>query len=381
MHGFISELGNVQDPRTGNAKKHKLSDILFIAIAAVVADADTWNRIEDYAIAHEEFFRKYLELPAGIPSRDTFNRVFAIMDPAVLEANYQKRVKRFVQVSGDSVVSIDSKTIRGAGDKDGGSYAHIVSACLSDEGVSLGQLSVDSKTNEITVMPQLLDMLDIGGCVVTADAMGCQKSIVRKVVEEKNASYVLAVKDNHRNLHEQVPETARMVRPTATFKEIDAGHGRVEERTYKIYRDLSLVTGTWNWPGLSALVVVESQRYDKKRKTESGQQRCYITSLPRDKGALIAHAIRNHRMMVESMHRVLDVVSGEDAGRKRACNAAENYSRLMKVVLNLLRSHKKKTRDSKSLARMRKQAAWNTEVLEEILFHVFNDEKSEESGQ
>lgn len=380
MRDFISELENVQDPRTGNAKKHKLSDILFIAIAAGVADADTWNQIEDYAIAHEDFFRKYLELPAGIPSHDTFNRVFAIMNPAVLEENYQKWIKRFVKVSKDSVISIDGKTIRGAGNKDGESYAHIVSACLSDEGVSLGQLNVDSKTNEITVMPQLLDMLDIEGCVVTSDAMGCQKSIVRKIVEEKKASYVLAVKDNHRNLHEQVLETAKMVRPTATFKEIDAGHGRVEERTYKIYRDLSFVTGIWNWPGLSALVVVESRRYDKKRKTESEQQRCYITNLPRDKGALIAHAIRNH-WMVESMHWVLDVVFGEDASRKRACNAAENYSRLMKVVLNLLRSHKKKTRGSKSLTRMRKQAAWNTEVLEEILFHVFNDEKSVESGQ
>lgn len=243
MHGFISELENVQDPRTGNAKKHKLSDILFIAIAAGVADADTWNQIEDYATAHEEFFRKYLELPAGIPSHDTFNRAFAIMDPAVLEENYRKWVKRFVKVSRDSVISIDGKTIRGAGNKDGGSYAHIVSACLSDEGVSLGQLNVDSKTNEITVMPQLPDMLDIGGCVVTADAMGCQKSIVRKIVGEKKASYVLAVNDNRRNLHEQVQETARMVRPPATFKEIDAGRGRVEERTYKIYRDLSLVTG------------------------------------------------------------------------------------------------------------------------------------------
>lgn len=180
MRDFISELENVQDPRTGNAKKHKLSDILFIAIAAGGADADTWNQIEDYAIAHEDFFRKYLELPAGIPSHDTFNRVFAIMNPAVLEENYQKWIKRFVKVSKDSVISIDGKIIRGAGNKDGESYAHIVSACLSDEGVSLGQLNVDSKTNEITVMPQLLDMLDIEGCEVTSDAMGCQKSIVRK---------------------------------------------------------------------------------------------------------------------------------------------------------------------------------------------------------
>lgn len=380
MHRLICELEAVKDPRTGNAKKHKLGDILFIAIAAGIADIDTWTQMEDYALEHEAFFRQYLELPAGIPSHDTFNRVFAIMDPVILEKNYQYWIEQFVKIKEGAIISIDGKTIRGAGSKEEEGYAHMVSACLSDEGISLGQLNVDKKTNEITVIPQLLDMLDIKGCIITADAMGCQKEIVKKIVNEKKSSYVLAVKDNQKNLHEQILETAKMVRPSSVYTETDAGHGRVEERVYRIYRDLSFVAGVWNWEKLSALVVVESKRYDKKKQKESVERRCYITSLPKGSSAKIAHAIRNH-WQVESMHWIMDVVFGEDASRKRVYNAAENYSRLMKVVLAILRHYKKNTGGTKSLARMRKQAAWNTAVLEEILFTAFATEEAKAESQ
>ena len=171
----------------------------------------------------------------------------------------------------------------------------MLSACLSDEGISLGQLNVDKKTNET----QLIDMLDIKGCIVTADAMGCQKEVVRKIVKEKKASYVIAVKDKQKSLREQILEIVKMVRPSSVFTEVDAGHGRVEERVYRIYRDLSFVTGVWNGEKLSALVVVESLRYNKKKQTGG----------------------------------------------------------------------------TKLLARMRKQAAWNTRVLEEILFRAFGGKK------
>ena len=375
MENLIRELEEVADPRTGNAKKHKLCDILFIAIAAGVADADTWNQIEDFATLHEDFFRRYLELPAGIPSHDTFNRVFAIMDPIVLEKNYQKWIRRFVRIKENSVISIDGKTVRGAGSKKDEGYAHMVSACLSDEGVSLGQLNVGRKTNEITVIPELLDMLDIKGCIVTADAMGCQKEVVRKIVNGKKAAYVLAVKDNQKKLHEEIMETAAMVRPSGLFTEVDAGHGRVEERIYRIYRNLSFVTGAWNLEKLSALIVVASKRFNKKTGEESREKRCYITSLPKGNNAIIAHAIRNH-WQVESMHWVMDVVFGEDVSRKRVYNAAENYSRLRKTVLSLLRNYKKRTGGTKSLARMRKQAGWNAGALEEIIFAAFGEEET-----
>lgn len=171
-------------------------------------------------------------------------------------------------------------------------------------------------------------------------------------------------------------ETEKMVQPSSTYKEIDADHGRIEERFYKIYRDLSFVTAAWNWENLSALVVVESRRYDKKKQIRSEQKRCYITNLLRGKSRTIAQAIRSH-WSVESMHWTMDVVFGEDAGRKRRRNAAENFSRLIKVVMSILRNHMKKIGGSKSMARMRKQAAWNTDALEEILFQVFPSDTPE----
>ena len=188
MHRLIDELEAIEGARIGNTKKHKLGDILFIAIATGVADADTWNQIEDYAIEHEVFFRQYLELPAGIPSHDTFNRVFAIMDPVVLEKNYQNWIRQFVKIKEGSIINLDGKTIRGAESIEDEGYAHMLSACLSNEGISLGLLNVDKKPNEITVIPQLLDMPDIKGCIVTADAMGCQKEVVRKIVKEKKVT-------------------------------------------------------------------------------------------------------------------------------------------------------------------------------------------------
>lgn len=167
-----------------------------------------------------------------------------------------------------------------------------------------------------------------------------------------------------------------MLQPSSTYTEIDAEHGQIEERYYKIYRDLSFVNAAWNWENLSPLVVVESRRYDKKKQIQSEQKRCYITNLPRAKSRTIAQAIRSH-WSVESMHWTMDVVFGEDAGRKRRWNAAENFSRLIKVVMTLLRNHKKKTGSFKSMARMRKQAAWDTNALEKILFEGFPSDDTE----
>lgn len=184
-------------------------------------------------------------------------------------------------------------------------------------------------------------MLNIKGCIVISGAMGCQKEIVHKIIQDKKPSYVLVVKDNQKNLHEHIFETEKMLQTSCTYKEIDADHGRIEERHYEIYRDLSFVNAAWNWENLSALVVVESRRYDKKKQFQSEQKRCYITNLPRGKSQTIAQAIRSH-WSAESMHWTMDVVFGEDAGRKRRWNAEENLSLLIKVVMSLLRNHKKK---------------------------------------
>lgn len=369
MFILIDKLESVPDPRTGNAKKHKLGDILFMSIAAAVAGADTWYDIEDYAVAHEDFFRKYLELPAGIPSHDTFNRVFAIMDPKALEEHYQEWVNDYVKLQPGDIISVDGKTIRGAGSRGSNSAVHMVSACLSESGISLGQIKIDEKSNEITAVPKLLDMLDIKGCVVTADAMSCQTKIVDKIVEKKGY-YVLAVKDNQRRLAEEIEETTKMVKASSTFKEIDADHGRVEERFYSVYRDLSFIRASWNWQQLGAIVVVESKRFDKKTQKETAERRFYITNIRRGHTPLIAKAIRSHWSIENGLHWVLDVVFDEDRSQKRFKNAAENFSRLMRVVMSLLKKDRQRPGHDKPLRRKRKHAAWNTRVLERIMLGI-----------
>lgn len=182
----------------------------------------------EYAHTNEAFFRKYLELPSGIPSHDTFNRVFAIMDAKILENNYQQWIKQYIHLKPGDVISIDGKTMRGAGERGDSGYVHMVTACQSETGISLGQIKVDEKSNEIVAIPKLLDMLEVKGCTITIDAMGCQTKIAERIIEKK-ARYVLAVKENQKRLHEEILETVKMVKPTGIHKELDADHGRVEE--------------------------------------------------------------------------------------------------------------------------------------------------------
>lgn len=367
MYILIEQLEAVEDPRTGNAKRHKPGDILFIAIAAGAAGADTWYGIVEYAHANEDFFRKYLELPSGIPSHDAFNRVFAIMDAKLLEENHQQWIKQYVRLKAGDVISIDGKTIKGAGGRGEPSHVHLVNACLSETGVSLGQIKVDEKSNGITAIPKLLDMLDVKGCTITIDAMGRQTRIAEKIIEKK-ARYVLSVKENQKRLHDGIQETAKMLAPTGIHKEQDADHGRVEERICRVYRDISFISASWNWPQLSSLVEVERRAFHKKTREESIEKRYFITNMPRGEVGRIAHAIRSHWAVENALHWALDVVFDEDRSRKRVGNAAENDSRLMRVVMSLLKRDRMRPGYDKPLRRKRKLAAWKTEELERILF-------------
>ena len=368
MKILIQQLEDIEDPRSGNATVHNLADILFIAIAATVADADSWYEVVDYAKMHEDFFRQYLELPGGIPSHDTFNRVFAIMDPLVLEKHYQEWIELYRQKYEGQVICIDGKTIKGANTDQ--HPVHMVSAFASEEGISLGQLRVDDKKNELDAIPKLLDMINVKRCTVTIDAMGCQKNIAKKIIEKKG-HYVLAVKGNQGSLHEAAMETARMVKPDSIHKEVDADHGRVEERICRVYGDLSFVQGSWNWEGLRSLVEVTRVRYSKKSGKESTEKAYYITSLPCSKAERIAGAIRSHWKVENQLHWVLDVGFNEDASMKRVGNAAENFARLRRIALNLIRHDQKREGGmDKPLKRKRKAAAWSTKILECILFSL-----------
>lgn len=206
MYILIDQLEAVEAPRTSNAKRHKLGGYPLYCHSCRCRRTDTWYEIVEYAHTHEAFFRKHLELPSGIPSHDTFNRVFAIMYTRILEENYQQWIKQYISLNPGNVISIDGKTIRGAGERGDTGYVHMVTACQTETGISLGQIKVDEKGNEIVAIPKLLDMLEVKGCTITIDAMGFQTKIAEKIIEKK-ARYVLAVKENQRRLHEEILET------------------------------------------------------------------------------------------------------------------------------------------------------------------------------
>jgi len=286
---YFAEL---RDPRVERTREHLLEEILLIAIAAVRSGAESWNDIEDYGHAKREWLKTFLTLPSGIPSHDTFNRVFTDLDPVELEQGFVAWVSSIARLTAGEVVSIDGKSLRGARQTSGKAMVHMVSAWASANNLVLAQRKVDDKSNEITAIPKLLETLELSGTVVTIDAMGCQKTIAEKIVE-KQADYILAVKDNQGHLLEEVKDSFRMLEAASVAEEIDCGHGRVERRTCAVIADTSLVEQARQWPTLRGLVRIEAERYHKVSGKTEREIRYYITSLKPDAVRLNA-AIRQH---------------------------------------------------------------------------------------
>lgn len=328
---------SIEDMRVERAKKHNLIDIITIAFVAVLCGEKSWYEIEGFGEARETWLRRFLELPGGIPSHDTFGRVFALLDPDVLEAKLGEWVRSVFVKAPEKVIAIDGKTIRGRLDKRDKAFVHMVSAWSCENGVSLAQIAVDEKSNEITAMPRLIDMLDIKGAVVTSDAMGCQRELAARI-RDKGGDYLLAVKANQKRLLEGIQETCALLRPVSRFTETDAGHGRVEVRTCRVYTDLSLIPGVWNWKDLAALVRIDSRRCIKKTDEETVETRYYITSLRRRSAGFIASCARQHWQIENNLHWVLDFCFHEDSIRKPNLNAAQNFSRLNRMALAVLKN-------------------------------------------
>lgn len=245
----------------------------------------------------------------------------------------------------------------------------MVSAWSCENGVSLAQLAVDEKSNEITAMPKLLDMLNIRGAVITSDAMGCQRELAR-LIKQKGGDYILAVKGNQKLLMEGIEESCALLRPVSRHTETDCGHGRVEVRTCSVYRDLSMVPGAWNWDCLAALVRVVSTRHNKKTRAETSETRYYITSLHRCSAAFIATCIRQHWQVENNLHWVLDFCFQEDTVRKAFQNAAQNFSRLNRMALAVVKNTPVPCGRTKSLKGRRLRAAWSVEFLEQLLINL-----------
>lgn len=352
----------VTDPRIERTKGHLLEDIIFITIAGVICGAETWNDMESYGKANEHWLKEHLLLPSGIPSHDTFNRVFSMLDPNEMEKCFLNWVREVAELTQGEVVSIDGKTVRGAKEHGKGSLVHMVSAWASTNGLVLGQRKVDDKSNEITAIPKLLGTLLLHGCIVTIDAMGCQKDIA-KTIRDGEADYILAVKDNQPELKRAVTDTVLLEEPADRWTETDIGHGRIENRTCTVYGDLSHLDRPKEWEGLKTLIHIRSTREHKNSGKKETEDRYYISSLA-DDAKLIGRSIRSHWGIENSLHWVLDVSFNEDASRKRAGNAAENYSIILRTALNLIRKENSRKRSVKG---KRLDAAWDKEYLLRIL--------------
>ena len=338
---LADHLATIPDPRKTRGQRHVLLDIILIAILGTLSNVDDWEGLEEFAKDQETWLRTFLELPHGIPSHDTFNRVFRRLDPSAFAEAFLGWVKGVrAKIPGD-VVALDGKTLRSSL-AEGKPALHVVSAWSTANRLVLGQRSVDVKSNEITAIPELLKVLELKGCIVTIDAMGCQKDIAKAIVASK-ADYVLAVKGNHESLHKAL--VAAFVRldedPTAilhgTTEASEAGHGRKEFRRITTLEAMTHVPDEilFLWPKLETLarIQTETQRAGKTVQEE----RFYISTLPMEKVETIISSVRSHWGIENELHWVLDVAFREDDNRTRMGNGPETGAILRHITLNLLR--------------------------------------------
>jgi len=362
MDSPLQYFARLTDPRVERNREHLLEEILLIAVAAVLSGAESWNDIEEYGRSKQEWLKTFLQLPAGIPSHDTFNRVFSALDPEELEQGFAAWVSSIAKLTAGEVVAIDGKTLCGSRQSGKKQLVHMVSAWASANNLVLGQRKVDDKSNEITAIPKLLAALQLSGTVVTIDAMGCQKNIAEKIVAKK-ADYILAVKENQQLLLDDIKDSFQMLAADTVAEEIDCGHGRVERRRCTVVGDLTLLDKPGDWKGLRSLVRIEAERFHKASGKTERETRYYIASLAPD-AARLNQLIRQHWGIENKLHWVLDVAFGEDLSRKRAGNAAQNFSLLNRIALNLL---KQETSLKRGIKGKRLKAAWDPPYLLRLL--------------
>ena len=349
------------DPRMDRTQKHPLESLIFISIVAITCGADSWNEIEEFGNAKKAWLATLVPLPNGIPSHDTFNRLFATLSPGAFETCFAKWAASIAERSEGEVVNIDGKTIRRSKGIDC-SPAHVVTAWSGSNNVSLGQLRTGSKSNEITAIPELLNMLFIEGCIVTIDAAGCQTKIVDAILE-KGAHYVLCAKANQPALLEGIEQSFALKPFADKWEDTDADHGRVTTRTCAVIDDLGLIGSVKKWTALRSLVRVDSEVYHKATKETSSMTRYFITSLAAD-AKKIGKAVRAHWAIENGLHWQLDISYREDSSRKRKDNAAMNFSSLVKMTLTML---KRDTTTRIGIKSKRLKAGWDNDYLLQVL--------------
>lgn len=365
---FDAHFSNLTDPRLDRKQRHSLRDILLLTILGVICGADSWTDIELFGKSRQEELKNILSLPNGIPSHDTLGRVCGLLNPKQLEASFLSWIHSLVTLSDGELVAIDGKTLRRSHDRSSGVNAiHMVSAWASDNAVVLGQIKTDDKSNEITAIPALLAKLNIQGCTVSIDAMGCQKAIAQQI-REQQGHYLLALKGNQSTLHDDVKLFIESTLLKADANKVldyvqthDKGHGRIERRQAWVTDQIDwLKTRHPDWIDLQAIGMIESVRYVNNQA--SVERRFYISS-GSAKATEFLQATRQHWSIENQLHWVLDVSFNEDQCRVRSGYAAENLAVIRHIAINLLKQEPSKL----SIRAKRRKAGWDHKFLCKVL--------------
>jgi len=374
---LMKHFESLPDPRVNRTKRHELIDIMVIGVCTLLCGGEGFNDMEDFGRAKREWFQTFLSLPHGIPSHDTFNRVFAALDPRQFLECFRRWTESVRQAVAQEIVALDGKALRRALNSDQ-SLKYVVSAWAERNRLVLGQWKVADKSNEITAVPELLRVLALRGCIVTLDAMGCQKQIAREIIES-DADYVLALKGNQGTVHEEVkaflddalaqrrarrPQGAKLPRaaaPLAIHETVEKDHGRIETRRYYQSDQLEWFADRADWEGLKSVGMVEAIREIGDQR--SVERRYYLSSLPLDV-EVFARAVRGHWGVENQLHWVLDVQMREDQSRARTGYAAENLATLRRLALNLLQRDQTKRRGVRA---KQLNAAWDHAYLLRLL--------------
>jgi len=327
----------LEDPRKECLVRYELKSLVFITIAAVISDCDNYVEIAEFAKYKRDWITKYVVLPPGkTPSHDIFGDLYSALSPDKFCECFMQWVTQVSNISEGELIVIDGKRLRGSYDRyDNKAAIHMVSAWACENQLVLGQLKTDEKSNEITAIPTLLNLLTLKGAIISIDAMGCQKELATEI-RQKEAHYIFALKGNQSTLKEQVEGAFDFIIPHSQDEDIDKGHGRIETRKCTVIKNLSLIEESLNWKDLTSVIKIDSRREETMTGTTTQETRFYISSCSHDAKAF-NKLIRNHWSIENNLHWSLDVNFSEDTSRIRKGNADQNFSIIRRIALNLIK--------------------------------------------